>query len=118
MRWVPCRTALARGPGRAARTDAEPARAGPCARGRAAVGAVGESVYRLFWNPNGIWLACTERDDAPDRIVRRNAYRDSIAGNHFDAEAAHAAAQLCQHLMACVALHAVETAAVDRHDRA
>jgi hypothetical protein len=88
------------------------------ARGRAAIAVVRELVYRLYWNSNGIWLACTERDDAPDRIVRGNSHGYPIAWNHLDAEAAHAAAQLGQHLVAGVALHAVEPAAVYRHDRA
>src|SRR4051794_27757725 len=65
-----------------------------------------------------VWLACPEGDDAPDRIVRRDADGDAIPGNHFDAEAAHPAAQLGQHFMAGVALHTVEAPAVDCHDRA
>src|SRR4029077_6953490 len=54
----------------------------------------------------------------PDRIVRRYADGHAISGNHLDAEAAHAAAELSKYLVAGVALHAVEAAAVHRHDRA
>jgi hypothetical protein len=60
-------------------------------------------------------LASTEGDDAPDWIVRGNADRDAISRDNLDAEAAHAPAQLGQHLVAGVTLHAVETAAVNRH---
>ena len=63
-------------------------------------------------------LASAEGDDAPDRIVRRNADRDAIAWHHLDSKAAHSAAQLCQHLVSLIALHTVKTAAVNRHDRA
>ena len=61
-------------------------------------------------------LASAEGDDAPDRIVRRNADRDAISRHHLDSKAAHPAAQLCQHLVSLIALHAVKTAAVNRHD--
>src|SRR5580698_7725534 len=64
------------------------------------------------------WLACAEGDDAPDRIVRRHADGHAISRNDLDAEAAHSAAELGKHLVASVALHAVEPAAVNRHDRA
>jgi len=60
-------------------------------------------------------LAGAERNDAPDRIVRRNANRHAIAWDHLDAEPAHPSAQLREHFVASVALHAVETAAVNRH---
>ena len=39
-------------------------------------------------------------------------------GNNLDAEAAHPAAELGEHFVAGVALHAVKPAAVDRHDGA
>ena len=72
------------------------------------------------------WLCCvgmqtgsasSEGNDSPDRIVRRNPNRDTIARHHLDAEAAHAAAQLGENLVACIALYPVQPAAVDRHDR-
>jgi hypothetical protein len=63
-------------------------------------------------------LASAEGDDASDRIVRRHADGDAIPWNHLDSEAAHAAAQLGEDLMALVALHAVQTAAVDRYHSA
>ena len=62
------------------------------------------------------WLAGAEGDDAPDRIVRRHADGHAISRNHLDAEAAHTAAELGEHLMAGVTLHAVEPAAVYGHD--
>ena len=103
-------------PARAAWRAGPLVRAGLGARDRATVGAGGELVYRLFWNPNSIWLACTERDDAPDRVVWRNPHGHPVAWNHLDAEAAHAAAQLCEHFVAGITLHAVKTATVNRHD--
>ena len=63
---------------------------------------------------NCVWLACAEGDDAPDRIVRRDANGHTIARDYLDAEAAHAPAELGQHLMSCVALHAVKPPAVHR----
>src|SRR5712671_2269776 len=69
----------------------------------------------LYQSSNCIWLACTERDDAPDGIVRRDADCNAVSRNDLDAEAAHAPAQLSEHLVAGVALHAVKTAAVNRH---
>ena len=67
-----------------------------------------------YQSSNCIWLACTERDDAPDGIVRRDADGNAIARNDLDAEAAHAPTQLSEHLVTGVALHAVKTAAVHR----
>src|SRR5215468_8216273 len=63
------------------------------------------------------WLARPERNDAPNRVIRRDADRDAIARNHLDAEAAHATAELGQHFVAGVALHAVKSAAVDGYNR-
>ena len=62
-----------------------------------------------------IWLACTERDDAPDGIVRRDADGNAISRNDLYAEATHAPTQLSEHLVAGVALYAVKTAAVNCH---
>ena len=62
------------------------------------------------------FLAGAEGNDATHGIVGGDADGHAVAGHHFDAEPAHTATQLCQHLMALVALHAVETAAVNRHD--
>jgi len=67
----------------------------------------GRDVYRLYWNPNCFWLARPEGDDAPNRIVRRNADRYAISGNHLDSEAAHSAAELGEHFVSGVALHTV-----------
>src|SRR6476646_1415377 len=64
-----------------------------------------------------IFSASAEGDDAADRIVGGNADGHAIAGNDLDAEAAHAAAQLREDLVTLIALHAIEPAAVDGHDR-
>ena len=61
-------------------------------------------------------LTSAEGDDAANGIVRRDADGHPIARNHLDPEAAHTAAQLREDFMALVTLHAIETAAVDRHD--
>ena len=82
-------------------------------------GAVGPvESDRLYWNSKQFWLASAEGNDASHGIVGRDAYRDAISGDYLDPEAAHAAAQLGQDFVAGVALHAVKTAAVNRHDRA
>jgi hypothetical protein len=93
---------------------------GRCVFGRARVGGrvavVGD--YRLCWNSICSWLARAEGDDAPDGIVRRNADSHPISWNHLDAKAAHPAAELGENLVAGVALHAVETAAMNSHHSA
>jgi hypothetical protein len=66
---------------------------------------------------NVVRLSSAERDDAADRVVRGHANGDAVAGNDFDAEAAHATAQLREDFMAGVALHAVQPAGVDGDDR-
>jgi len=75
-------------------------------------------VAVLYVNSKSWFLASAEGNDAPDRIVGRNANGYAIARHHLDSEAAHAAAQLCKHFVALIALHAVKTAAMNRHDRA
>jgi len=69
------------------------------------------------WESNGV-SASAEGDDAANRIVRRDANRHAIPRHHFDSKAAHPAAELCQHFVSLVALHAIQPAAMDRHDRA
>ena len=71
-------------------------------------------LCQLYSSSNCLWLACAEGDDAPDRIVRRDANGHAIPGNYLDAEAAHSAAELGQHFVSCVALHAVKASAVHR----
>ncbi|HWK11797.1 MAG TPA: hypothetical protein VNR64_17180 [Vicinamibacterales bacterium] len=83
--------------------------------GRAGVDQGGRS--ELYRNSMGL-SASAESDDAPDRVVGRDTYCHAVTRNNFDSEAAHAAAELCEHFMALIALHAVQTAAVDRYDRA
>ena len=109
----------ARAPARAPPPDEWHAHAGnaPDAGAAARSGDVGDG-YQLFWSSNCFWLAGAEGNDAPDRIVRRHADGHAISRNHLDAEAAHSAAELGEHLMAGIALHAVKPAAVNRHDRA
>ena len=87
---------------------------------RAAPGGVGAGVLRgsVLYGNSMRKLASAEGDDAPDRVVRGNPNGYSVAWHHLDAEAAHSAAQLRKHFMSLVALHAVQTAAVNRHDRA
>src|SRR4030095_580752 len=55
-----------------------------------------------------------ESDDAADRVIRGDTDRYAVAWNNFDSEAAHPAAQLRQHLVASVALHAVQPTGVNR----
>jgi hypothetical protein len=62
--------------------------------------------------------ASAEGDDAADGIVRGDANGDAVPWDHLDPEAAHPAAQLREYFVALVALHAVKTATVNRHDRA
>ena len=63
-------------------------------------------------------LSGPEGDDAADRVIGRHTDRDAITRNDFDSEAAHTAAQLCEHFVARVALHAIEAAGMDGHDSA
>ena len=86
-------------------------------RGWVAGGREVDGVYGLYWNSNCLWLAGAERDDAADRVVRGNPNRDAVAGNHFDAKAAHTAAQLGEHFMPGVALNSIKPSAVHRHYR-
>jgi hypothetical protein len=57
-------------------------------------------------------LSGAERDDAPDRVVGRDAYGHTVARDDFDSEAAHPAAQLGEYFMAGVALDSIQTAGV------
>jgi hypothetical protein len=72
---------------------------------------VGE--LKLFFDLTG-----TEGDDAANGIVRRDANGDTISRHDFDSESAHAAAQLGENLVTRVALHTIQAAAVNSHDRA
>src|SRR5258706_4586144 len=71
----------------------------------------------VVWEFKIVILASAEGDDAPDRIVRRDANRYPIARHHFDSKTAHTAAQLGKYLVSLVTLHAIEPPAVNRHDR-
>ena len=63
------------------------------------------------------WLSCAEGDDSADWVIRGDANGDPITRDHLDAEATHAAAQLRENLMARIALHAIQTARMNGHDR-
>src|SRR5262245_30706122 len=63
-------------------------------------------------------LTCAEGDDAADRVVRRYADGHPVPRHDLDAEPAHPAAQLRQHFVPGVGLHAVETAAMHGNHRA
>ena len=65
------------------------------------------------WGQSGVELASSEGDDAANRIVRRNADGHAIPGNHFDAKAAHSAAELGQDLVARIDLHPIQAAAMN-----
>jgi len=75
--------------------------------------------FRAFgcavWEFKSSSLASAEGDDAADRIVWGNAHGDSITRDDLDSEAAHPAAQLRQHFMPLVTLHAVKAAAMHRY---
>jgi hypothetical protein len=62
-------------------------------------------------------LTGSERDDAANGIVRRNANGDAITRHDFDTEPAHPAAQLGEHFMTGVALNSIQPPAVHRYDR-
>src|SRR5687768_15040472 len=57
-----------------------------------------------------------ERDDAADRVVGGDTDRHAITGDNFDSETAHAAAQLGEHFVARITLHAVQPAGVHGDD--
>ena len=57
-------------------------------------------------------LASAEGDDASDGVVGRDSHGDPITRNDLNTEAAHPAAQLGQHFVAGVHLHAIEAAAM------
>src|SRR5262245_60917765 len=76
----------------------------------AGVGA-GRGASELHWSMASE-LASAEGDDAANGIVGRNTDGDAITRHYLDAEAAHPAAQLCEHLVARIHLHAVQPAAV------
>src|SRR5262249_52558156 len=108
---------------RQARSTTSPVETPGCAavfRRRAAVHGLarvdrgGLPLCQLCSSSNRFWLACSEGDDAANGIVWRNADGHAVARDYLDAEAAHSAAELGQHLVACITLHAVKTAAVDR----
>ena len=116
-----CRTASVRATvGRATgdrRGSARPA--GGVAAPTAAAPRLGRTVWlSVVLDCKWFWLACAEGDDAPDRVVRRDADGDAVTRDDLDAEAAHPAAELGEHLVSGVALHTVKPAAVNRHDGA
>lgn len=67
---------------------------------------------------NSIGLPGAKRDDSALRIVGGDADRDPVTRNDLDAKPPHSAAQLRQHLVAGVYLHAVEAPAMHGDNRA
>ena len=65
-----------------------------------------------------VMLPRAEGDDASHGVVRRYTDSHPIAWNHLDAEAPHPPAQLCENLVPCVALDAIQTPGVYGDDRA
>jgi hypothetical protein len=57
-------------------------------------------------------LTSAEGDDAANGVVGGYADGHAISRNHFDSKAPHPPAQLRQHLVAGVALHAIQAARV------
>ena len=98
--------AVARGRGRRAPVRGLPPR--PCV----------ECLLSVVLDGKSFWLACSEGDDSPNRVVRRNADGHAVTGYYLDAKAPHAAAELSEHFVPGVALHSIKTAAVNRHDGA
>jgi hypothetical protein len=83
---------------------------------RAAADGCRASVWMVFLVAS-YGSAGAEGDDAPDRIVRGYPNGHPIARHHLYAEPAHSTTELREHLVAGIALDAVEAAAMDRHDR-
>ena len=80
-------------------------------------GACGGSTCVIVWCLSSKqWLSArAEGDDASHWIVGRNPDSDPVPWHHFDAEPAHAAAQLRKNFVALIALHPIEAATVDGH---
>jgi hypothetical protein len=53
-------------------------------------------------------LSGSERNDAANRVIWGYTHGHAIAGNDFDSETPHSAAQLRQHFMSRIALDAVQ----------
>jgi len=64
-----------------------------------------------------VMLPRAKGDDASHGVIRRDTDGHPIARNHLDTEAPHPPAQLCEHLVSCVALDAIQTPGVDGDDR-
>jgi len=60
-------------------------------------------------------LSGSESNDAANRVVRGYADCDAVSRNDFDSEATHSAAQLRQHFVPGVTLHAVQPTRVNRN---
>jgi len=59
-------------------------------------------------------LSGSEGDDAAHRVVRGHANGHTIAWDNLDSKSPHPAAQLGEHLVSGITLHAVKPARVDR----
>jgi len=62
-------------------------------------------------------LAGAEGDDSADRIVRRDAHCHAVSGDDLDSKPSHSPAQLREHFVSGIALHAIKAAGVDGRDR-
>lgn len=62
-------------------------------------------------------LARAERDDAAEGIVGRNSHRHAVSGDDLDSKPSHSPAQLREHFVSGIALHAIKAAGVDGRDR-
>jgi hypothetical protein len=61
-------------------------------------------------------LSSPEGDDSANRVVRGYADGNAVAWNYLDSEAAHPTAQLRQHFVPRVTLHAVQPTGVNRYN--
>ena len=92
--------------------------AGDCCSGNAASGSQADEIDRLYGNSMGFLLARSERDDPSNRIVGRYPDRYTIAWDHLDAKTSHSTAELSQHFVTSVTLHAIQPTAVHRYNGA
>jgi len=75
-------------------------------------------VMNAWESSRTVMLPRAEGDDASHGVIRRDTDGHPIARNHLDAEAPHPSAELCENLVPCVALDAIQTPGVDGDDRA
>jgi hypothetical protein len=69
------------------------------------------------WEVKAGSLPGAESDDASHGIVRGDADGHTISGYYLDSKPPHPAAQLREHFVPRITLHAIEPARMDRHYR-